>query len=341
MTLSYTVDDLVSRVRRAAQLSSTNEKLTTDQIVAIADEEIQNVLWPALRSTAEDYGTTYTDVTVPYYPSASDPAGISGTVRIPSRAYSSTISAVYYVNAPGQLVELAHVELSTLYQRGSATATNPSAYVLRDDLIVLVPTPAANVTIRVFYERRPSRLVLTSAAAPIVPCTGGTQGPNMFSPVGSATLPTGAYTTYDVVSRLPQLGPLMPDVSVTVVAAGPPAEWRFYLATTNDLATTGIPTLPSPAGGTITSPAAYLCSAGETCVFPLPDAWWSAAVTQVAMRVCIEIGDTEVAAALEAQSAQRLGALVALQSNRARKQGRAVFDSGSPLRQGYAYRGRG
>lgn len=327
MTIAYTVDELVSRVRRAAQLSTLNGKLSTDEIVTICDEEIQSMLWPLLRQASQDYQQTYATLTVPYYASASDPAGISGTVLIPTRASASTMSQVLLVRSDGTKVPLARLDYDDAAALANATSTEPTGYLIRENTLVLLPAPTQATTIRVYYERIPSQLVLLARAI------GLQVSPTKGEFVYTGTLATtGTYARYDVVSRVPQLGPLLADVQATVFAVG---QIRVYVTTSGDLSTTGIPGLPNdPSALVVNIPSAYLCSAGETAIFPLPDAWYSAAVSQCAARCALETGDMETAATMRDDANARIALLVGHASNRVRKQAQPYFDRKGTIRGG-------
>ena len=166
MSLSFTVDDLVVRVQREAQIATDNSKVPTATVVDIADEEIQTVLWPLLRSASEDYGVESIDLTVPYVATASDPLKLSGTIRLPPYLSSSTISGVFYIDSNSTPYELPRWDVMASQYAPTSSVTAPAAYTLRGDMLVLVPTPSQATTIRVFYEARPGHLVTVG--------TGGT-----------------------------------------------------------------------------------------------------------------------------------------------------------------------
>jgi hypothetical protein len=76
----------------------------------------------------------------------------------------------------------------------------------------------------------------------------------------------------------------------------------------------------------------YIVPTGTTCVFPLPDAWWSAAILACSASVARIIGDGEQAATLRDEANAAIARLVAFQSSRVRKQPHVMMDRGSPNR---------
>ena len=331
MSLSFTVDDLVVRVQREAQIATDNSKVPTATVVDIADEEIQTVLWPLLRSASEDYGVESIDLTVPYVATASDPLKLSGTIRLPPYLSSSTISGVFYIDSNSTPYELPRWDVMASQYAPTSSVTAPAAYTLRGDMLVLVPTPSQATTIRVFYEARPNHLMQIALASNVgtfsVP-----PGQSLDSWTPSGTVGPGV--RFDIIAAQPPLGVIARYLQSTSNALPPPPYPRLYLQTDGDLAASGFgfasttPDIITTAG----SPTGYYAPSGYTCVFPLPEAWYGVAVTQIATRVLRTIGDTNEADALTASLEQRKAALLAHQGNRSRKQPRILWSPNTPLR---------
>lgn len=328
MTVSYTVDELVARVQRAAQITTDNPKLPTADIVNIADEEIQTILWPLLRSTAEDYGVEKMKLTVPYVNPATDPLGLAGSARLPPYASSSTIVSVFYLDSNAVPYELPRWDLQDSPWSPQVTVQNPAAYALRGDTLVLCPPPNQATDILVMFEARPNRLVLVAQGGSFSVPSG--QPLDAWDPGPSA--PTGA--RIDLIAAQPPLGVIARYLKTTGAGGPPPPYPTLYSSTIGDLSASGFAydasTHDTTAG--LTQPVGYWCVSGTTCVFPLPDAWWPLAINQITLRACVEIGDANGAATLAPLIEERKRLVLAHSDNRARKQPKILFDGRSPLR---------
>jgi hypothetical protein len=80
------------------------------------------------------------------------------------------------------------------------------------------------------------------------------------------------------------------------------------------------------------APFSVITPEGFTPVFPLPDAWYSAAVLACSASVCRVVGDVSGSDALRGESEAAIARLVAFQTNRVRDQPLPVFNRNSPLR---------
>jgi hypothetical protein len=324
MGIDFTVDSAILRVRRKLQLRASNDKLTTDELVQIMDEDIQVRLFPALMECVEDYAVEWAMVTV-----------VAGyfQARLPALATANTVQSVRYVRpSDGREVEMRRVPLSELPTRNVAAnqlAMQPPIYALDNANICVFPQPTENAQLRVLYQRRPSRLVQTSACtAAIAQTTYGTI--EVASTAGFV-----ANQSLDAVPGSPPLGIWESYLYVSQILAGPA---RFVLLSSDP--TTGT-TPHNLTGFAFTSPAGvstygqsndWLCPIGFTCVFPLPDAWYPLWITSSAAQAAFEQGDVEVSAALRAEADKLMAELQVHAGNRARSQPIPMFNHYSPLR---------
>lgn len=248
--MAWTTDDLVSAVKRDIIAPSDEFQFTDQQILDIAWDETMKRLVPAVRAVREDYWTTTIDYTI----------AVGDTYkRVPARASSSTAASFWLLvvgeTAPRRL--RAFDSASRQRHVGQQTG-QPVGYVLEGDRVYLYPPPdSASYTLRVQYDRRPSRYVPVASCAVINGLDPGTNG---ILTTG-VTRTAGAYTI-DVPSAGPPCDLLLADESATWADAAPtyPGQAWYYVSAD------AIATLQS-----LGQVEAYVALAGYTCIPPLPD----------------------------------------------------------------------
>lgn len=257
MTL-WTTDDLLSRAKRKAQWPG-NPKLTDTEILAIADEELQSFIAPLVRSTREAYWLKDDDRSI---------TPNNNEFRIPTLATSGSVYDVILIDTNQNTRVLARIETNDRYRwRAAPTITGwPRFYEVVGDIIRIFPIlPSPGFTLRIRYERRPSKLVATSACA-LVATVGGSTLTSVTS-LGS--------TTVDVVQANPDFDIVVTAKAETISGSGP------YTYTFS--------------GVDLTSVAMndWICPTGQTCIPPIPDVMQFALIDRVAAEMLDEAGDYE------------------------------------------------
>ena len=152
MERDFTTVGLLAEIRRRARIPDTDPDFTDINLLREADSQTLEVFVPLIQSARADF-----------YMRSEDQPIVGGQVRyaLPSRAVGSRVRQVIWVDGSGTEWEL-YPHLSTDQVRWTQMRGNPEAYAIRDDEIILFPTPAGSEgTLRVFYEYRPARLVTT------------------------------------------------------------------------------------------------------------------------------------------------------------------------------------
>lgn len=326
MAINYTVDELVSRVRRTCQLKSDNGKVSTDEIVQICDEEIQQNLFPSLMTDRDDYQMTASVIQLS--------SGIS-QYRLPFNAASATIDHVEGVQFSGTTTIAAGVipRVETPQAAIMAAQQNTSGrggigcYILLGDTIQVFPTPNAwiadNVVMRIVHEWRPPRLALLSTAS-VCSSFALNVDPNYIDVTLSAVL-ASSMNEGDLVDIVPAVPPLMGillDATIDDDALDPIIKINPGYSQTPTQALALLQSSPLP----------YMTPRGHSPVFPLPDAWWNAAVLACSASVCRIIGDAQGFETNMVASQGAIERLVTFQASRVRKQPHIPFDRSSPLR---------
>jgi hypothetical protein len=299
--VAWTTDDLLAAVQVTAQAPSGGWQFTPAEVFEIAWQETVKRLMPPVRSVREDFWTTTTD-----YPIA---AGVSST-RSPGRAAASTATSFWILPGAGQRpIRLARVPASNRQFYVNAAQGMPTAYCLEGDTVHLLPVPSQAVTLRVQYDRRPSKYV------PISECWELT-----FLPSGLDVITTGplaASTNYDLVRAEPPCDVLVQGVNASAVGVG---------TITFTFAADAAPGLEAASVGD------YVALAGYTCVPPIPDVLHPVLVDLTAAACCRASGWTNRYALIREDIDSYFPNILQNLAIRVSADPEIVFDVDSPLR---------
>lgn len=150
---------LLAAVREQGRCPDNDPTSTDAILLAEAGRQMATVFVPMVRHARAEWYVAYADLTL----TSAQPEYL-----IPYRAVSSTVRAVVWMPTGGQEIELSPVPLTDQFKYRPGQGA-PCVYTIQDDRIVVLPTPSGNLgTLRVWYERTPSELALTSTASAIV-----------------------------------------------------------------------------------------------------------------------------------------------------------------------------
>jgi hypothetical protein len=205
----------------------------------MANEELLSKLGPQLRRTREEFFVTKQDTTLT--------AG-TATYGIPTRAMLGKVREVQLLDSDGAVIDLEEMALEEMRGRDPTDQDTPSAYTFQGNSVVLYPTPSAALTLRLWYMRRPNRLVSSAT-----------------STVGIVSSKTS--TTVTMTAALPAT--FTTSQALDFIQANPHFDSLGDAATPSVVAT---PTLTFAAGVVPTSLAAgdFVCVAGDAPVLQFP-----------------------------------------------------------------------
>lgn len=155
---TWATDELLADVRRLGHLSSDDPDATDAELLAVANRVMERRFVPLIRKVRSDYYVTWADQAI---------VAEQSDYRIPVRSTTNSVRNVVWIDTAGRQRPLDPVALGD--RPGYAlTRGNPCAYTVQDDYLVVLPTPnMSQGTLRVYFERRPSTLCLTSGALAI------------------------------------------------------------------------------------------------------------------------------------------------------------------------------
>lgn len=268
--MAWTSDDLVSAVRRRAQLpdSSADGALSDADILSLADEEISTLCLPVLHSAREDYHVKFSTTSV---------SSSTSRYRIPSRAVANGLRELTLLDGTDE-INLTQVPLENKdgYTSGGlyvSSLTRSPSYVIEGDEVVLVPSDhGLSGSLKFYYYFRPGTLVLTSSSQ-VMSITG------VSGAVYSGSAPAGwsTSTSLDAVQAVPGFDLLLEATTPSSVSAS--TSVTFSSAVT-DLAT-----------------GDYICEEGVTPIIQLPPEMHPLLYSAVLVRVFEALGDYEAAQA--------------------------------------------
>ena len=328
MPLDYTTEALLERVRRTLQLRGVagggNQKLSAAQQLQICDEEIQQNLFPRLLTVREDYqewrtGLFFVD-------------GIP-TYRVPVEAASSTFDHIEIRQTNGTTVigqwriPRIPVPQGAHYAASQGTSANcPTRYSVLGDQITFYPTPTAtseaDYIAIVYHEFRPPRLCTTAETMAISAYSD-------TDPSVTLTVTIGADCTINdnsVVDVIPSQPPFMP------LATGGVAQLTLPSTLVVDLSLSPLTSSAQVISLLDNAPYSIVTPTGYANIFPLPDAWFGAAVLACSASVALNLGDGNAYGLLRPEAEAAIERLVTFASNRIRKEPQIIMDRTSPLR---------
>lgn len=306
--MAWTTDSLVAAVKRKCFAPAKNWPFTDAMVMDIAWEETIKRLVPAVRTVRENYWTTTLDIPLTILSTGAYPS----YVRIPTRAAASTATSVWVVLTDGSLSRLTRIAAAERQLFTNMTPTGnsaPNAYSLEGDKLHLYPpVNQSGLTIRIEYDRRPSRYVAVADCGVISSITDTT----VVAPGGSFTSPT----------------------TVDVVQANPPCDILMDSAACTYAVTTFTFTSDTTVGKGV-QVGDYVCAYGYTCVLPLPDVLHLALIDLTAAVIKSESKDFDRAASLRAEVEEYMPGLLQTLAVRVSADPMPAFNRQSPLRTGF------
>lgn len=296
--MAKTADRLLEGLKRRVIAPSSDPLYDDEDFLALADDVIEQLIVPLLLSVRQEFFVTVYDQAI-----------TSGTdvYAIPYRAIGRALRdlKVYDGSTTRDLV-LVPPEDAHIY----TSSDTPCGFYFRGDKIVLVPEPTSStLTLKVWYNLAPSRLVKADQAAVV---TGSTATTVTVSSLPS-TITTD--TVVDFIQAKSGNSILAMDKTVTNASG-----------TTLTFAVDDIPT--DLAIGD------YVSVYQTTPVLPLPNEAYPLLETATAKRILHSLGDFEAAGQLEKDETEEMKRLKVLLEPRVEGESTVILSRGGLLRRG-------
>ena len=313
--MAYTADDLVTAVRRRAKRpsASADGKVSDEDILSLANEEMSTVIVPFVLRAMEEYYIRSEDLT----------PDSNNEVRIPSRAVAGAVRDVTFVSSDGQETSLPEIALEDepIFQfTNSALSHRRVGYSFRGDKIRILPTGTSGGTIRIKYAWRPGRLVKTT--------DGDVEA------VTSVT--EGASSTTLTVAATPADWKVIGGPNLDIVQTNP--NFDLLLLDTAPSATTAT-SVTFGSTGLGVSAGDYIAETGLSPIVQCPVEVQPILNSATVIRVLYLAGDYEIARFEEAKLKQQTDAVSFLFDPRNYGETKKIVSRYSALRAGGRYRG--
>jgi hypothetical protein len=151
---TYTTTDLVTNMKLVGHVPTGNNTFTTTNLIILADRELQTPIMKQILSTRGGYYTTYSD----YVPT------VDGLYPIPVDSIMGALDHIEIVNGTS-VIPVSPIDKNEQFSTVSPTSTSYGSY-MRGNFVQILPFPDTGV-VRLWYSKRPSKLVAPSACAQI------------------------------------------------------------------------------------------------------------------------------------------------------------------------------
>lgn len=183
MAQDYTTTGLLDSIRVEGSLPADDPNATDAILLALADRVISRMFVPAICKALADYYVEEYELQL---------EAATGEYRLPYRATGSTLRAVVYVDSSEREYELTPVPLSQRHQYSLTSQLVPAHYTIRDDMVVLLPTPSSSSgSVRFVYEYAPGKLILPTSASKITAIVDTGTTSTLSGVVYDVYIPTG------------------------------------------------------------------------------------------------------------------------------------------------------
>lgn len=229
--MSQTTKEIIQAIKLKGSFPTSNVLFTTADFLTLLNDEMNTNVVPLLTKLNGEYFLTYKDYSL-------TPG--KNNYRIPSRAVASSLRDI-------QLIENGTTISLNRLQEEDKESGSVLGYFLKGNEVVIQPTPvSSNVTLRLAYYRRSSKLVSTTRCADITEIDTVNKSITVSGLPSNIALTTlvdfvQAESPYDVLS----LDQAISSISGTTI---------FFTELPEDLVV-----------------GDYLCKAGESCVANIPE----------------------------------------------------------------------
>lgn len=207
--IDYTTDALLEYTRTVCMTPAADALFTDSRLLPLINGEQMGTLLPQLLSVREDYFLHSEDFTL-----------VSGQLdyQVPERAVGSKIADIALIDSAGNECYIQRMNLSDkklLGPIGGPVGDWSTSFFFKDDYVTLFPSvPTQYVSLRMYFYRRPSNLVLPADAGLITAIDTGTSTVTVDSLPGDWVQDD----TVDIIQRRPTFPSLADDVTITGIS---------------------------------------------------------------------------------------------------------------------------
>lgn len=203
MAIDYTTTELVADLKRRVLVPTKQSLFDESEFIAFMSNEMISKVVPLIMRHKEDYFVKYEDQTV-----------IAGTddYAIPIRAIGAKLKDICFVDAEGTESPIDRIEYGDKQVPQVLDVNSSGGFYFRGNYVVLHPSgDYVGKTLRLYYYRRPNRLVKANRGGKILSINTGTKEVTL----DSAPTDWTAATVVDVTKGKPPFDPVADDQTLT------------------------------------------------------------------------------------------------------------------------------
>lgn len=187
-------DEFLLSVKRRGNISTSTDGWSDTDLLAIATDELRDSIVPMLRRLSEEFLVADYD---------QDVASGTSAYGLPSWATGEALRDVQLADGSGGFYSLTRKEPSDV--SSVPAASRPDCYFLRDNKVVLVPTPSTSATngLRLRCVQRPGKLVPVSEAYTLSHISDSAANANAITGSATAASVLGSSITVDIIQAGP------------------------------------------------------------------------------------------------------------------------------------------
>lgn len=270
MAKKYTTADLLNSVKSRMLIPTSQETFTDEQILMLADEELQNFLVPLIMDVREDYFIVKSNHSAVNVTNNTQPV-----FRMPERAVGNKLTDLTVVDSSNNERSLPHYSRPDSHDSalGFQYETAHDGFTFQGNNIIILGNYGATASFNFYFAQRPNKLIETTAAGQI---TAINTSSNEIT-----------------VSSLPSTFLVGEEVDL-VMGSAPYDNLAIDLTISSVSGTVvGLPSLPtnSSTGAITLAVGDYIALAGEAPVIQLPTEFFPVLAQATVVRILEALGD--------------------------------------------------
>lgn len=148
---------LIRNIKLRALVPANQITLQEDDFISLINSELFGLVIPMIMAYQEEFYVTFADIT-----SVANQSDYS----IPEDATGMKIRVISQVTSNGQTIPLARLSVDQLSGVDQSLVLSHRGFYIKGNKVVLYPTPTnGSETFRIFYYKRPNRIVKTTQSA--------------------------------------------------------------------------------------------------------------------------------------------------------------------------------
>lgn len=274
MANSYTVDSLLSIIKKRAFIPVNQETFTDQDLIDMMTDEMLDEIVPEMLATREEWYVTSQDIVAP--------AAGEG-ILIPARAVGGALREVVYVQGNTQW-DMPRLNLEDKVYKNNQGPVR--GFYIENNFVYLMGAPSGNITL--YYHVRPNKLIKTTSAGTITSVDTNTNS----IVVDSVPSSWSTSTKLDIIRKTPHFDHVALSLSISSITGN-------TITFSEPLSASDNPNVKSAI-----SSGMWVVEEDCSPVPQIPVEWFPYLAQAVVSQVLESVGDMEAAAKSEKRTTQ-------------------------------------